>query len=238
MFFGTEAGLPWPLAIVVALTAAAAIGFVNGGITQFFGVPSFITTLGTFFAINGITLTISDGFPRTPPDAGFMSTFIASTPFAGFMIAIVIVICMQVLLKNTRWGLHTVATGGNLIGAGEAGIRINRVKIGNFMLASTLAGFVGIIEGTRIDSFDPLAGGTTIMFAAVSAAVIGGTALAGGSGTVAGAFVGAIVLGVLRDGFTLQGVSAFTFDLILGVAIILAMTLNVYLARLRRAGRV
>jgi len=81
-----------------------------------------------------------------------------------------------------------------------------------------------------------LAGGSGIMFAAVAAAVIGGTALAGGSGTIVGAFLGAVVLGVLRDGFNLIGVSADRFDLILGFAILAAMVLNVYLGRLRTRG--
>ena len=104
------------------------------------------------------------------------------------------------------------------------------------MLASTLAGFAGIIEAVRITSTDPLAGGSGIMFQAISAAVIGGTLLAGGSGTVIGAFIGACVLGILRDGFTLQGVSAFTFDLILGAAILVAMMLEIYVGRLRLRG--
>ena len=75
------------------------------------------------------------------------------------------------------------------------------------------------------------------MFLAVSAAVIGGTALAGGSGTIIGALFGGAVLAILRIGFTLQGVSADTFNIILGVAILVAMTLNVYVGRMRRAGR-
>ena len=88
----------------------------------------------------------------------------------------------------------------------------------------------------RVASTDPSAGGATIMFQAISAAVIGGTLLAGGSGTIIGAFIGAVFLGILRDGFTIQGVSAFTFDLILGVAILVAMVINVYVGRLRTGG--
>jgi simple sugar transport system permease protein len=136
-----------------------------------------------------------------------------------------------------RWGLHTFAVGGNLVGASEAGVRVNRVKIGNFMLCSALGGLAGIMEAIRINSVDPLAGGPNVMFLAVSAAVIGGTALAGGSGTILGAFFGTAVLAILRNGFTLQGVSANTFNIILGISILVAMTLNVYVGRLRRSGR-
>jgi simple sugar transport system permease protein len=115
-------------------------------------------------------------------------------------------------------------------------VRIARIKFGNFMLCSFLGGFAGILDSWRIESVDPLAGGPQIMFAAVSAAVIGGTALAGGVGTIIGAFLGTIVLSILDNGFTLQGVSAYTFDIILGISILIAMILNVYVGRLRRTG--
>ena len=154
----------------------------------------------------------------------------------GFLAAILIRNRKGVLLKKTRWGLHTVAVGGNRIGASEAGINTKLVVIRNFMLCSVLAGLTGVLESVRIASTDPTAGGANIMFQAISAAVIGGTLLAGGSGTVIGAFIGATFLGVLRDGFTIQGVSAFTFDLILGVAILVAMVINVYVGRLRTGG--
>ena len=140
------------------------------------------------------------------------------------------------MLRQTRWGLHTIAVGGNLIGAAEAGIDVARIKIGNFILTSVLAGFTGILEAFRIGSTDPLAGGTAIMFLAVAAGVIGGTPLAGGSGTIIGGLVGAVVLGVLRDGFTLQGINAFTFDMIIGAAILIAMVANTHLGRLHRGG--
>jgi simple sugar transport system permease protein len=238
MTFAMDAGLPFLLAVVLALVAAAAIGFVNGAITVWFGVPSFITTLGTLFLLNGLTLTLSNGTPRETPEPSTLTSILGQYPYAGILWAIVIVFVMQLVLRQTRWGLHTIAAGGNPIGAAEAGIRTSRVRIGNFMVCSGLAGFVGILEALRINSVDPLAGGTNIMFLAIAAAVIGGTALSGGAGTVVGAFIGAIVLAVLRNGFTLQGVNAFTFDLILGIAILVSMILNVYLGRLRKAGRV
>jgi simple sugar transport system permease protein len=238
MTFGLDAGFPLPLAVLVAVAVSATIGFINGGVTVWFGVPSFITTLGTLFLINGLTLTLSNGTPRETPLESGVTRILGGGPYSGIAWAITIVVIMQLVLRQTRWGLHTIAAGGNPIGAEEAGIRTARIRIGNFMLCSALAGFVGIMEALRIQSVDPLAGGTNIMFLAISAAVIGGTALSGGAGTVLGAFIGAAVLAILRNGFTLQGVNAFTFDLILGVAILLSMILNVYLGRLRKAGRV
>ncbi len=149
----------------------------------------------------------------------------------------VIVILSQILLNRTRWGLHTIATGGNLVGASEAGISVARIKLGNFMLTGLFGALAGILEAFRVGTIDPSAGGYTPMFYAVAAAVIGGTALAGGSGTVIGAFVGMLVLAILQDGFSLLGISSNPFLIILGVSICGAMVANVYLTRLRRAGR-
>jgi simple sugar transport system permease protein len=230
--------LPPVLAIVIVLLVASAIGLVNGLVTVMLRVPSFVTTLGMLFAISGITLITSHAFPvAIPPPAEGIGRWLGAAPWSELTWALLIVALFHILLTSTRWGLHTVAVGGNLLGATEAGVKVRRIKVGNFMITSTLGAFTGILEAFRVASIDPSAGGTQIMFFAVAAAVIGGTALAGGSGTIIGALVGALVLAVLQDGFNLIGISANAFDLILGVAILIAMISNVHLARLRRAGR-
>ena len=162
---------------------------------------------------------------------------LGQSPYSEIEWAIAIVIVMQIILYFTPWGLHTVATGGNPLGASEVGVNVNRIKIINFMACSVFGGFAGILEGFRIDTISPLAGGTDIMFAAVAGAVIGGTALNGGSGTVVGAFLGVFVISIIKDGLTLIGVSAYWFNFILGAAILIAMILNVRLQLLRKAGR-
>jgi simple sugar transport system permease protein len=178
---------------------------------------------------------LTDGFPKPTPEESTLTNALGGE-WAGIVWALIIVALMHMLLTRTRWGLHTFATGGNLVGAQEAGVKVARVKIGNFMVCSLLGGFAGLIDALRIESIDPLAGGPNIMFAAVSAAVIGGTALAGGVGTIIGAFFGTVVLSILQNGFSLQGVDAYTYNIILGIAILIAMTANVYVGRLRRTG--
>ena len=237
MYFTNQAGLPLWVGIVFGLLVSAVVGLLNGLVTVLLKVPSFITTLGTLFLLQGLTLTISNGFPVLIPEAGAFNQVFGNSPYSEIIWAIAIAIVMQIILSYTRWGLHTVATGGNLLGAKESGVNVNRVKIGNFMLASVFGGFAGILEAFRITSIDPNTGGPGIMFMAVAGAVIGGTSLMGGLGTIVGAFLGVLVLSILNDGFTLLGVSAFTFDLILGVAILIAMILNVRLQLLREAGR-
>ena len=230
MWKATDWGWPLPLAILFGLAGAALVGLVNGVITVMTGVPSFITTLGMLFFLQGYNVRLSEGYPKPAP-TGTLADWLGGADlsrymWSGFAWALGFTVLLHVILTNTRWGVYTVATGGNPIGAREAGVLTKRIKIGNFMLAATLAGFSGISEGIRIASLDPL-------FYGVAAAVIGGTALAGGSGTIIGAFLGAVVLGVLRDGLVIGGSSTNTFNMILGGAIIAAMILNVSANRVR-----
>jgi simple sugar transport system permease protein len=234
MYFLVRAGVPYPLAIPGAVGAAALVGAVNGVVTVMLGVPSFVTTLGTLFLLNGLTLTMSGGTPVDVEANPTLAFLMGRGGYAEFVWAALVVVVMHFMLRNTRWGLHTIAAGANPTGASEAGIRIRSLKITNFILCGALAGLTGILEAFRISSIDPTAGGTHIMFLAVAAAVIGGTPLAGGSGTIAGAMIGAMVLGILNDGFTLIGINAFTFDLILGGAILVAMLCNIFIGRYRR----
>lgn len=241
MYFAVEdGGFPAWLGIIAGLVVSAAVGFINGTVTVKLGVPAFVTTLGMLFALEGITLITSGSFPKMIPESatGTMQTVMGAADWSEIIWAGVIVAIFYLVLTRMRWGLYTFAGGGNLLGATEAGIRVDRIKTGNFMICSVLGGLTGILEAFRIDSIDPQAGGEQVMFYAVAAAVIGGTALAGGVGTILGAFLGAVVLGILEDGFNLLGVSANMYYLILGIAVLVAMIANVYLARLRRAGRI
>jgi simple sugar transport system permease protein len=238
MVFANDAGAPMWIAVLAGLVAAAIIGFVNGAVTVWLRLPSFVTTLGTLFLINGITLTVSRGTPAPTPGSPTFSGFMGAWGYSEIIWTVAIAFAMHVLLRHTRWGLHTQAAGANPVGASEAGIHVNRLRLGNFILAAVLAGFTGMLEAFRITSIDPQAGGNQIMFLAVAAAVIGGTPLTGGSGTIVGGLIGAAVLGILNDGFTLIGINAFTFNIILGAAILAAMIFNIHVGRIRRrAGR-
>jgi simple sugar transport system permease protein len=225
---------------VLALVVAGGIGLLNGFITMRFKVPSFVTTLGMFYVLQGVLLTTSGAFPvPIPPETkGGIQTWLGAGDWASLTWCLLIVAAFHLVLTQTRWGLHTVSVGGNLLGATEAGISASRIKMGNFAIASVLAGLAGIMEAFRINSIDPnIGGGTRVTFTAIAAAVIGGTALAGGSGTVIGALLGMLVLAELQNGFNLIGISANPYFLIQGAAILIAMIANQYLSRLRRAGR-
>jgi simple sugar transport system permease protein len=226
------------------------------------GVSSFITTLGMLLGLGGLTLIISHAQPVAMPGAevtsrtveietvvngqritlpekvnevGTFAKIFGAGAYSELIWALVIIIGTQILLTITRWGTYTIAVGGNKLGAREAGINVRLVVIRNFILCSIFAGFVGLLEATRTSSVTPdTAGASESMFRAISAAVIGGTLLVGGAGTAVGALFGALFLGILRDGLTLEGVNADYLDFILGVAILSAMVINIYVGRVRK----
>jgi simple sugar transport system permease protein len=256
------AGFGLVLCLICALIVCAFVGVINGVITEVFGVSSFITTLGMLLGLGGLTLIISHAAPVEMPGAGVTSTVEKVThvingqkvtleehvnhvgtfanifghgTYSQLIWALLAVAFVQIVLTSTRWGMYSIAVGGNKLGAAEAGVRVRAIVIRNFILCSVFAGFVGIMDAVRSSSVQPdTAGASETMFRAVSAAVIGGTLLIGGEGTAIGALVGALFLGILRDGLVLQGIDADYQDFILGLAILIAMMINIYIGRVRR----
>jgi simple sugar transport system permease protein len=241
MYFAYQDGVPLIGGILLGLLAGAVVGFINGFASVYLKVPSLIATLGTQFLVTGVTLIWTNATPvitpETFPKASTFALVFGNSPYWEIAWAVIIVLVMQVLLSLTPWGLRTVATGGNPLGASEVGIGTNRIKMLHFIVASMLAAFAGTLLAFQLTSTDPLAGGTVIMFNAVAGAVIGGTALNGGSGTVIGALLGTFVLGVLQDGINIIGVNADYYYIVIGAAILAAMIFNVRLQLLRKAGR-
>ncbi|MGD0475807.1 MAG: ABC transporter permease [Candidatus Velthaea sp.] len=240
-FYLSAAGVPWPAAIPLALVGAAGIGWVNGFITVRLGVPSLISTLGMLFLLNGAILTVSHSQPARTPDS-FINIFLGSdqqnagtgiSQIAAFLWLVAVALAFTVVLRRTRFGLHTIAVGSNLLAARELGIRTERTKILNFVIMAVLAGLAGIIESCASGSIDPSAGDNTLTLYAIAAAVIGGTSLFGGSGTVIGALIGSFVVASLNDGLPLVGAQAGFADVPLGIAIVAAMILNIKLTALR-----
>ncbi len=255
-------GFPLVPSVIVALLACVAVGLVNGFFTAVVGINSFVTTLGMLFVLEGLTLILSNGQPVATPGAqgqkvthtvthvvngvhislhevssevGTFGKVFGAGTYSEILWAVAIVVVLQVVLTFTRWGLYTVAVGSNKLGASEAGVRVRLVTVRNFILCALAGGLVGILEAVRSATVQPdTAGANEILFYGIAAAVIGGTLLAGGAGTVVGALIGALFLGILRDGLILQGVSANYLLFYTGLAIIVAMSANVYVQRVRQ----
>ena len=242
-FFVDYYSVPGILGVILAIiVVGGGVGWLNGFLTVTLRLPSFVTTLGTGFVLSGLVLTLSHGEQATVPRVldNFGKWIGSAGNFAEIIWAVILLVAFHVLLRNTRWGLHTIAVGGNVLGAREAGVNVPRVKYGNFMLTGMLGAFTGIMIAFQTDVIDTFAGGAAYqpMFYAVAAAVIGGTAMLGGSGTMIGAFLGGAVLAILTDGFNVLGISAYPLQIYFGGAILIAMIANVQLARLRGEGRV
>jgi simple sugar transport system permease protein len=234
-----HAGLPLYPSIIAAVLVAMAIGAVNGFFIAWVGIASFVATLGMLFTLSGLALIISHATPIQVPGTGIGKVTSFAQIFGGgtyseLIWAIGIVIVLQIALSFTRWGIYTVSTGGNRLGAAEAGIRTRMIIMRNFILCAGLAGFTGIMEVVRTTSATPdPSGANTLLLQVVAAAIIGGTLMTGGDGTIVGALIGALFLGMLTEGLTIKGVNANYLDLYLGIAVIIAMSLNVVIRRVR-----
>jgi simple sugar transport system permease protein len=243
MFWLHNSGVPLVLAILMALAIVCGVGAINGLITVLLNVPSFVTTLAMNFILYGVVLVGSNQVQGSPiplsAGSGFASKFMGTWQWSEIIWVAVIAILLALMLTRTRFGVRIIATGGNLVGAAEAGVPIRRVKVWCFVLCSFFAGLVGIVDAVKYGTLDPGNFGVDYILYAVGACVIGGTALTGGRGTVVGALIGAILIGILEDGLTLIGVSTNDFYIWVGVVIIIAMALNAQFDRLvaRSRGR-
>ena len=223
------AGWPVLAAIVLAIVVAALFGFINGWITITFGIPSFITTLGTLFIIRSSGRIISGNRPLSffPPE-WFQSMMTGK--FLGMVQAqfiwLILLSVLAWLILNRHWlGNHFFAVGGNRRAAIQVGINANQTKIAAFMLCSVFAALAGLISVTRINS------GTTepqtfMELEAVAACVMGGVALTGGRGSIVGIFVGACMFHLVKDVILLARLPGYYLDFFVGLVIIFGVTMN------------
>lgn len=228
-----KAGLPWYAGLVGALGTGTIMGWINGFLVTRAKIPPFIVTLGTLGIARGLALIVSDGRPIYGMPAPI--TFLGQGRIAGVPVPVVLfvalVIVAEYVLRNTRFGQHTLALGDNEAAAIVTGINVERHRWSLYILSGAMAGLAGLVFMGRLNAADPTAG---VMYEleAITAAVIGGTALFGGRGTVVGSFVGALIIGVLRNGLNLMAVPSFYQQVAVGSVLIAA----VWLDRIRASG--
>ena len=234
-------GWPFWVAFAAAWGVAAGIGMINGLITLKFEIPSFITTLGMLFIARSLTVVISGGFPPRLPEDIPTHVFVA---FVGpgdmlrmsFIWFLLIAFLFAFLLGRTNFGNWVRATGGFLPAARALGIPTMRVKLTCFILSAMLAGLAGTIQVLRVGSPLPSIG-EGLELQAVAAAVIGGTALTGGVGSILGGIMGAALIRVIDNGMVLSRVDANWFKFAVGALTILAVVGNSWLRKRARAIR-
>jgi ribose transport system permease protein len=228
------AGLHPLLAIVVGLLTGAIVGAVNGAIVAFVGVTPFIVTLGMLGVARGAVLVLKHGDSVREISKGFIavgngSVFGISVPV---IILLVIAIACYLVLGRTIFGRQVFAIGGNEKAAALSGINTRVVKFLTYVLSGVLSAVTGILFVARFQSAQADAG-KGMELDAIAAAVIGGTSLMGGEGSVAGVLLGAIIMGVIRNGLVLMQVSSYWQELIIGTIIVLAAILDVIRSRKR-----
>ncbi len=241
-----HAGASTGVACLVALASGGAAGAINGSLVAFTGITPFIITLGTLGVARGMakgladnqTINIApswlDGLMRPFPSA-LDGPILAQIPVApGVLIAAVVAVLTALVLRKSVFGRHLYAIGSNAAAARLCGIRVRTTTVGVYALAGLFFGLAGLLEMTKLHQGDPTtANGRELDI--IAAAVIGGASLAGGVGTALGAVIGALVMGVLRNGSQLLEWPTWVQEIIIGVVIVVAVGIDRF--RLWRASR-
>ncbi len=228
--FAADLGMPPALAVLCGIAATAAFGFVNGLLVTKVKLPPFIVTLGTFNIAFAITQLYSNA--QTVTDVPPLMTWLGNTfPMGsanvayGTVLMILLYLGVWFWLRETAAGRHVYAVGNNPEATRLVGIPTERVLVGVYVLAGVFYGIASLLSVARTGVGDPNAGQTEALDA-ITAVVLGGTSLFGGRGVVLGSLIGAVVVGVLRNGLTLMGVSSVYQVLITGILVILAVTVD------------
>ncbi|MEM2175297.1 MAG: ABC transporter permease [Candidatus Micrarchaeia archaeon] len=219
-----------------SLLVCCLIGAIHGIITTRTNIPSFITTLGGMLIWRGVSLAITGGMPKyfhIPPEfASVLAKSITGSISLHvqelWLIALTVI--FSIILFKHKFGNWMLATGGNKEAARALGININKVKTLCFMLCSLMAGFGGIIQSTRLATALPNQG-DGLEFDAIAAAVIGGTSLYGGSGTIIGTVIGEYLSRVIENGLVVIRAPSYYYRLYIGIIIIVAVIVNLYLQK-------
>jgi ribose transport system permease protein len=230
-----KGGQPMPVALLLALGVGLACGLVNGGLIAWGGLPPFIVTLGTMSIARGAALLYTEGRPVSGFDESFR---VLATGRVGFLPAPVIVMGIVYLiahfvLTRTTFGRYVYAIGGNEEATRLSGVSIRFHKTMIYGVSGLMSAIAAVILTARLNSAQPIAG---MMYEldAIAATVIGGTSLMGGEGSVGGTLVGALIMGVLRNGLNLLGVSSFLQQIVIGGVIVIAVLLDTVLKRKNR----
>ncbi|AMM06622.1 ABC transporter permease [Streptomyces albidoflavus] len=221
-----------PIALLLTLIAGALWGSAAGWLRARFGVPSFIATLGLWSALGGLALYTTNALPVATPGGGFMEALggkILGVPTPAVVLVLLFLVFWYVA-RRTAYGRSVYAVGGNAAAAQLAGIRISRVRVVLFATTGVLAALTGILMAARLGSGN---GGAAagLEFDVIAAVVIGGTALAGGRGSLVGTMLGVVFISVIANGLVLLGVNSFLQDVVRGLIIVGAVLINVVISR-------
>jgi fructose transport system permease protein len=231
-------GVPPLLALALGILTCVGFGVLNGALVTGVRLPAFIVTLGTFNIAFALTHIYSDDltFSGLPSELLFFGrTFrLAGADFTyGVILMLVAFAVTWFALTETSWGRHVYAVGDNREAARLTGIKTNRLLLSVYTVAGLTYGIAAMLLVARTELGDPNAGQTTENLDSITAVVLGGTSLFGGRGSIVGTLIGAVIVGIFRNGLTLIGVQVIYQYLVTGILVILAVSID-QLAHRRR----
>lgn len=230
-------GYPTLVGVGLAILLPGLLGAFNGLLLVWTGIPSFVVTLGTRSIYRAVVWIISGGALLQTQDTPLIfnifngrleaiNDLFAKANFRSSILWFVgLIILFEILLVLTPYGNHTFATGGRRSAAAAQGVNTKRIRVMNFAIAGALAGFAGLVSFSQFRAVR-VATGAGIELDAIAAAVVGGTLLTGGVGSIWGALIGVLLISTLRSAVILLGLPADNFDAIVGVTIVIAVILN------------
>ena len=223
-------GMSTVLAIVIMFAIGLTVGLVNGLMVAYVGVPAMIATLGTQYICYGVAklLTQAVPIPKMPESIAWMGRgyIFNNTIPVCVLLMLALYIVAQFVTSKTKVGRNLYAVGGSREAAFFSGINVKLYQLGTFLLGGILATFGGLVLMSRLNSV-AVTNGQNYEFDAVISSIIGGVSLAGGKGRVIGTMFGCIFLNTLFNGFSQMGVDPFVQDVLKGVVLVLAVTLDV-----------
>jgi ribose transport system permease protein len=232
-------GVPIGVAILLTLLAGCAMGALNGGLSIVLRVPTIIITLGMLSAYRGLAAELADGYPISefPKTSLFWSIgddrLLGHVPYDA-LVLLVFALISGYFLRHTVTGLHVYAMGSDRRAAERAGLHVNRIRMGVLTFSGFAAAVAALLVVAQAQTADPNAG-TGYELEAIAAVIIGGTKLAGGSGTVLASVLGILLIGVIQNGLVIVGVSIYLLIVVSGLVVIAAVAIDRFFTRRREA---
>jgi fructose transport system permease protein len=237
-----DQGVPAFFALLLGAVVGIALGAFHGTLVAKVGLPPFIVTLGSFYIFGSLGLVWSKAQTISKEALGGEDSLLLWTGkgisfgsmriTTGVLVALAMYIVFAYILSNTAWGRHVYSVGDDAEAARLAGVRTNRVLLSVYIVAGLICAVAAWMLIGRIASASPQAGGTANLDS-ITAVVIGGTSLFGGRGLVIGTLIGALIVGVLRNGLTLSGVDVLWQDFAVGVMIIAAVAIDQWIRKVK-----
>ncbi len=231
--FALLAGIPIPIAIIIGLAVGAGIGFFNGWFIAVLKMPTFIVTLSTMYMARGLCEFLTRGEPVYPLPAAFNEIGQGKLNIGGFelpwpvIIAIVMAVVAHFVLTRTMFGRAIFATGGNKETARLSGIKVVRTTIWVYMLSSICAAACGVVTAARLGSALSNSG-TGMEMNVIASCIIGGTSMFGGSGSILGSVIGALLMTTVTNAMAMLQVSVFLQKVVIGAIILIAVGIDQY----------